>query len=236
MYAQLSEYHGVVEVGLPDGRILRSRDLPIDEGVTEDDYDFEAPHHGLALSRDEKTLCLAGRASDYVALVSTNTLEPEAIIEVDDAPGWAAVTPDGRHCFVANTRADTISVISFAEQREVTRIKAGDGPKLIEAARLPAEVVCTSPEVPGCAPRIRLRQRCGRGDRLRVRLAGDVAGVRRVVFRVGRRTKARDRAAPFGWTVGRGALARWRGRKLTALIELAGAPDVTRSARLRDCT
>ena len=65
------------------------------------------------MTPDERTLCAAGRASDYVALLSTRRLRPRAIIEVDDAPGWAAISPRGSRCFVANTRADTLSVISF---------------------------------------------------------------------------------------------------------------------------
>jgi DNA-binding beta-propeller fold protein YncE len=141
MYAQLSEFHGVVEFGLGEGRVLRRLELPVDDGVTEDDYDFEAPHHGLALSHDEETLCVAGRASDYVGLISTDTMTPAAIVEVDDAPGWAAIGPGGRHCFVANTRADTLSVISLGRRREVARVEMGDGPKLIQAARLPRGVL-----------------------------------------------------------------------------------------------
>ena len=141
MYAQLSEFHGVVKYDLEDGRMVRRRKLPIDEGVTEDDYDFEAPHHGLAMTPDERTLCAAGRASDYVALLSTRRLRPLAIIEVDDAPGWAAISPRGGRCFVANTRADTLSVISVRRRREIRRLKVGDGPKQIEAARLPRSVV-----------------------------------------------------------------------------------------------
>jgi YVTN family beta-propeller protein len=160
MYAQLSEFHGVVEYGLRQGRVLRSLDLPVDPGVTEEDYDFEAPHHGLALTPDESTLCLAGRASDYVALVATSTLAPLAIIDVDDAPGWAAIAPDGRHCFVANTRADTLSVVSLAERREVARIPLGDGPKQIEPARLPDDVACGAR---GCEPELRLVASCRRG-------------------------------------------------------------------------
>ncbi|MDQ3740918.1 MAG: YncE family protein, partial [Actinomycetota bacterium] len=141
MYAQLSEYHGVVEFDLERGEIVRRLDLPVDDGVTEDDYDFEAPHHGLAITPDERTLCAAGRASDYVALVDAASLSLLATIDVDDAPGWAATGPDGRHCFVPNTRADTLSVISYAERREVARVRMGDGPKQIEAARLPEDVV-----------------------------------------------------------------------------------------------
>jgi DNA-binding beta-propeller fold protein YncE len=141
MYAQLSEFHGLIEYDLRAGRVVRTRELPVDAGVTEDDYDFEAPHHGLAMTPDERMLCAAGRASDYVALIATGRLRPAAIIEVGDAPGWAAVGPGGRNCFVANTRADTLSVISFAKRREVRRIAVGDGPKQIEPARLPRSVL-----------------------------------------------------------------------------------------------
>ena len=136
MYAQLSELHGVVEFDLAEGRLVRTRELPVDDGVTEDDYDFEAPHHGLAMTPDERTLCAAGRASDYVALLSTRRLRPRAIIEVDDAPGWVAISPNGKRCFAANTRADTLSVISIRKRREIRRLQLGDGPKQIEAAYL----------------------------------------------------------------------------------------------------
>jgi hypothetical protein len=236
MYAQLSEFHGVIEYGLRERRVLRSRELPVDPGVTEDDYDFEAPHHGLAMTPDERTLCLAGRASDYVALVSTATLAPTAIIEVDDAPGWAAIGPGGRHCFAANTRADTLSVISLAERREIRRVRMGDGPKQIEAARLPESVVCTAPEVPGCSPRLRLRRHCTGGGRLRVQLFGETRRVRSVSFRIGA-VAARDSAAPFVHTFKRRTLASRRGRRVRAVAELTGGlpARVKRSATFRGC-
>jgi len=141
----------VIKFDLAAGRIMRERKLPIDDGVTEDDYDFEAPHHGLAMTPDERTLCAAGRASDYVALLSTRRLRPRAIIEVDDAPGWATISPSGKRCFVPNTRADTLSVISIRREKEIRRLKVGDGPKQIEAARLPRGVICTVPQILGCA-------------------------------------------------------------------------------------
>ncbi|HEX2233366.1 MAG TPA: hypothetical protein VHG69_08380 [Thermoleophilaceae bacterium] len=236
MYTQLSEYHGVVEFGLREGRILRSRELPIDDGVTEEDYDFEAPHHGLAMSRDEGTLCLAGRASDYVALVSTRTMAPTAIIEVDDGPGWAALGPGGRRCFVANTRADTLSAISLARRREIARIRLGDGPKQIEGAWLRASVVCAGRRVAGCTPRLRLRRRC-RGGALRVRLGGETEAVRRVGFRIGRRLIGRDRKPPFARTIGPRALARFEGRRLRAVASVSRGPGLrlVRTATLRRC-
>lgn len=140
MYAQLSELHGLIEYDLVEGRELRRLELPIDEGVTEDDYSFEAPHHGLAMTPDGSRLCAAGRASDYVAIVETAALEPIAITEVGDAPSWAVTGPDGRTCFVANTRDDTLSVIAYADGRELARIEVGDGPKHLEVGAIPADV------------------------------------------------------------------------------------------------
>jgi hypothetical protein len=230
MYAQLSEFHGVIEYGLAERRVLRTRELPVDPGVTEEDYDFEAPHHGLAMTPDERTLCAAGRASDYVALIATDTLAPTAIVEVDDAPGWAAITPDGRHCFAANTRADTLSVISLAERREVTRLKGGDGPKQIEAASIPDPVACGAG---GCVADLRLETRCRRGA-LRAELLGETRAVRRVTFRLGA-VAAPDARAPFARTFGRRTTARRRGRTVRAIAEVAGGARVKRSAVAPGC-
>jgi DNA-binding beta-propeller fold protein YncE len=141
MFAQLSELHGLVEFDLRDGRELRRLELPVDEGVTEDDYSFEAPHHGLAMTADESTLCAAGRASDYVALVATESLEPTAVVEVGDMPSWAVSGPGDRNCFVANTGDDSVSVVSYAQRREVARVAVGAGPKHLELGEVPLGVL-----------------------------------------------------------------------------------------------
>jgi DNA-binding beta-propeller fold protein YncE len=206
LFAQLSELHGIVEFDLARGEEVRRVDLPVDPGVTEDDYDFEAPHHGLAITPDEKTLCAAGRASDYVALVSAETLAVDAIVDVDDAPGWAATGPDGRHCFVPNTRADTLSVISYAERREVARVKMGDGPKQVEAARIPEAAAAPRPP--------RLVRACRRPGRLRMRVLGEA---RSVTFRAGRRA-LRDSSPPLARTLSRRALLRTRAKRLRAVV------------------
>ena len=141
IYAQLSELHGLVEYDLVAGRELRRVELPVDDGVTEDDYSFEAPHHGLAMTADETTLCAAGRASDYAALVSTATLEPTAVVEVGDRPSWALSGPGDEHCFLANTGDGTLSVVSYAQRREVARVKVGQGPKHLELGDVPLAVL-----------------------------------------------------------------------------------------------
>lgn len=129
LYGQLSDYHGVIEYSLAQKAITRWLDLPVAPGVTAADWDFEAPHHGLDMTRDGKLLCIAGRASDYIALVSTESMQPLAYVPAGDAPGWAAISPDQKYCVVPNTRGDDVSIVSLAEQKEVARLRAGRGPK-----------------------------------------------------------------------------------------------------------
>ncbi len=141
LYAQLSNEHAVVAYDLAARRVVRRLELPVKPGVTGTDWDFEAPHHGLALTDDGATLCLAGRASDYAALVRAPDLTLIASIPVGDAPGWAETGEDGRVCLVANTRSDDLSIISIADRTEIVRLPIGNGPKHITIARMPASVI-----------------------------------------------------------------------------------------------
>jgi len=141
LYAQLSNQHGVVAYDLAGLKELRRLDLPVKPGVTAADWDFEAPHHGLAITDDGRTLCLAGRASDYAALVATQDLTLIGTVPVGDAPGWAEVADRGRICLIANTRSDDLSIISIPNRSEVVRLPIGNGPKHITVAHVPASVI-----------------------------------------------------------------------------------------------
>jgi DNA-binding beta-propeller fold protein YncE len=141
IYAQLSNQHSVVTYDLAARRVVRRLDLAVKAGVTSADWDFEAPHHGLALTDDGQTLCLAARASDYAALVSAPDLTLIATILVGDAPGWAETAESGRVCLVANTRSDDLTIISIPRRAEIARLPMGNGPKHITVVRLPASVV-----------------------------------------------------------------------------------------------
>ncbi|HEV7692000.1 MAG TPA: hypothetical protein VGO52_14285 [Hyphomonadaceae bacterium] len=143
-YAQLSDTHGVVAFDLPSGKEVKRLELPKKDGVTEADWDFSAPHHGLALSHDGAMLCLAGRASDYAALVKAPELELVATIPLADGPGWAAFAEDDRTCIIANTRADSISLISVAEKKEIARIDGGNGPKHITVTQIPDGIIASA--------------------------------------------------------------------------------------------
>jgi DNA-binding beta-propeller fold protein YncE len=146
LYAQTSNSHSVIAFSYPDGKELRRIELPVKDGVTDADYDFEAPHHGLAMSSDGSTLCLAGRASDYAALVKAPELELIATIPVGDAPGWSEFAADDSVCLLANSRDDTVSFVSVLERKEILRLPAGKGPKHITVAKIPAAVIVKAAE------------------------------------------------------------------------------------------
>lgn len=140
LYAQLSNTHLVLARELETGA-ERRLELPVADGVTADDWDFEAPHHGLALSLDEQTLCIAGRASDYAGIVDAANLSLVETVPVGNAPSWAVFLEDGRRCVLANTRSDDVSIVDTDERRETARIAVGRGPKHVTAGRVSETVL-----------------------------------------------------------------------------------------------
>ncbi len=137
LYAQLSNRHALVRHRLPSGERTRTLELPRAEGITESDWDFEAPHHGLALAHDTGLLCVAARASDYAAIVAAETLELIATVATGDGPSWAELSVDGRLCLLPNTRSDDVSVVDLRLRREIARLPVGRGPKHISVGLIP---------------------------------------------------------------------------------------------------
>lgn len=137
LFAQLSNQHDVIEYDVGAKRITRTLRLPVAPGVTVEDWDFEAPHHGLEMTPDGSTLCIAGRASDYAAIVSTRPLALVATVPLPDAPSWAAIDRTGRFCVLANTRAASASVVSLDTRREIARFATGSGAKHVHIGRVP---------------------------------------------------------------------------------------------------
>jgi DNA-binding beta-propeller fold protein YncE len=144
IYAQQSFLHGFVEYDLAQQRIVRTVNLPLSEEAKKlkrEDYPFDSAHHGLAMSSDGTKLCDAGTVSDYVAIISRDTMSVDRIIPVGDQPYWAATSLDGRYCFVSNSLSDSVSVISYDEAREVTRFPVGHYPQRLRVAAVPEDVL-----------------------------------------------------------------------------------------------
>jgi DNA-binding beta-propeller fold protein YncE len=147
-YVQFSYFNGFKVIDTSTGQIVRTVALPVEGpavGEPPSRYPNEAAHHGISLSGDGTTICDAATVSDYVALVSRQSLQTQAIIPVGDQPADAATSSDGTLCFVTNrgtgAGGNTVSVISFARRREIARIRTGDGPQEIAVGSIPDQVL-----------------------------------------------------------------------------------------------
>jgi YVTN family beta-propeller protein len=140
LYVQFSDGDGFSEVNPVTGAILRTKRLPVVGKQSTDPT--EAPHHGIALSADGKTICDAAKLYDYIALVDRASFETLATIAVAGGqPIEAETSSDGRYCFVANRKGNSVSVISYESRREVRRIPVGIGPQEMADASVPDAIL-----------------------------------------------------------------------------------------------
>ncbi|GAA3958212.1 serine/threonine protein kinase [Allohahella marinimesophila] len=137
-YFQLSFLHGFVEYDMVEDRITRLAELPnLIPDVPRRDYVNDSAHHGIALSGDDSTLCVAGTMSDYVAIVSRETFEHKLLTDLGEKPYWVTTDASGEHCYISWSGTDQMSVISYATGEEVARVDVGDHPQRIREGYVP---------------------------------------------------------------------------------------------------
>jgi hypothetical protein len=144
VYFQLSFLHGFVEYDLKLDRPRRLALLPLSaraKTLTRQDYLLDSAHHGLTINRSGTKFCVAGTMSNYAAIVTRRTLEPQRIIPVGRVPYWSTTSRDGRYCFVSVAGDDRVSVISWRTAREVARIRVGDHPQRMRAGTVRAALL-----------------------------------------------------------------------------------------------
>ena len=136
LYFQVSFFHGIVEYDLyppegpPDGRVLRLAQLPTTDETppNREDYVLDSAHHGLSMNPEGTKLCAAGTMDGYAAIVNRSTFT-HRLAAFGHRAYWTTNSGDGAYCFVSFSEDDAVSVISYAEEREVARIKVGDHPQ-----------------------------------------------------------------------------------------------------------
>lgn len=146
MYIQLSFLNGFIEFNPATGKTLRTVHLPISgpgRGLPPSEYPNDAAHHGIAISHGGRYICDAATISNYAALVRRPSLKMVAKIPVGDEPAEAETSLDGRYCFITSRgpKANTVSVVSYAKQREVKRIHVGRHPQEEGEWRIPTGVL-----------------------------------------------------------------------------------------------
>ncbi|PTX55073.1 YVTN family beta-propeller protein [Melghirimyces profundicolus] len=130
-YLQLSFFHGFVEFDLENEKPLRLAHLPVSEearNTPREQYLLDSAHHGLAMNPEGTKLCVAGTMSDYAAIVDRETFEYKLFPKVDK-PYWATNSADGQYCFVSASGDDSVVVLDYDTEQEVTRISVGDHPQ-----------------------------------------------------------------------------------------------------------
>jgi DNA-binding beta-propeller fold protein YncE len=133
VYFQVSFFHGFVEYDFKLDRVTRVVDLPLSEeakSLSKEEYLLDSAHHGIAMNRRGKKLCVAGTMSDYAAIVSRRTARYK-LIKAGTKPYWSTTSANGRLCYVSWSGTDTISVISYRKAKEVKRIPVGDHPQRV---------------------------------------------------------------------------------------------------------
>ncbi len=137
LYAQLSKLHGFVVVDLKRDRVTQTVQLPT-LGKPLPVATLEKSHyvmnHGLGITPDGKRLVANASLLGFVAIYSLPDLELLGTIPVGREPNWVVFSKDGRFAYVSNRRDNTVSVISVAERKEVTRIGAGEFPQRMAVA------------------------------------------------------------------------------------------------------
>ena len=88
------------------------------------------PSHGMAVTKDGKTLVVDSRLNGALYTYSLPDLK---LIGTADLTGkgaaWVTLTPDGNTAYVANAVTNDVSVVDIRTMKEVTRIKVGFVPK-----------------------------------------------------------------------------------------------------------
>ncbi len=129
-YVQTSWLHGFHVVDLESGRTKKTIALPpLPPELPEPKVWPNTVDHGLVLTPDAKRMICVATTGDYVALYSVPELDLIGTVKVGTQPNWVITDQAGEFAYVSSRIANTISVISIAEAREVKRIAVGDYPQ-----------------------------------------------------------------------------------------------------------
>lgn len=139
-YFQLSFLHGLIEFDMEEDKVTRLVELPNlipDEPLTS--YVNDSAHHGLAISKDDTKLCVAGTMSDYAAIVDRETFEYKVLKDLGKKPYWAVTDRSGKNCVISWSATDQVSVISYETGKEIKRIDVGNHPQRVREGMLKSD-------------------------------------------------------------------------------------------------
>ncbi len=154
LYTQLSYLNGVVKYDLDASQEIRRSEQPLSSFAlmtyaNYDEYPHHSAHHGLAISGDGTKLCDCGTIDNQVAIVSTDNMQVEKMIDVGMVPYWATTGPGGQYCFVSLSGGDAVSVIDYNAGKELKVVPVGKFPQRSRLGKVPEQVLKTLSPAPG---------------------------------------------------------------------------------------
>jgi YVTN family beta-propeller protein len=142
-YLQISLFHGFFEYDIQNDKITRILDLPIPDknnSLSYGDHLLNSGHHGIALSGDDKTICVAGTMDGYIAIVNRETFEYQIIPLSDDPkkakPYWATSSKDGKRAYVSISGMDKVLVVDYASGKVIAEVPVGNHPQRVRNGQL----------------------------------------------------------------------------------------------------
>lgn len=142
-YLQISLFHGFFEYDIEQDKITRKLELPIPEGnkdLAPGDHLLNSGHHGIALSGDDQTICVAGTMDGYIAMVDRETFDYTTIKLSDDPkkakPYWATSSKDGTKAYVSISGLDKVCVVDYATRTLVAEVPVGHHPQRVRNGQL----------------------------------------------------------------------------------------------------
>ncbi|TWH04957.1 hypothetical protein L615_000100001120 [Nocardioides sp. J9] len=110
-------------------------------------YVNDSAHHGIAISGDGRTLCVAGTMDDYAALVDAETGEATYFDEETTGHGygkpyWSTEGLDDT-CWVSLSDDDAVAVLSTRTGEELAYLEVGNHPQRVRHGYVPESVVAT---------------------------------------------------------------------------------------------
>jgi sugar lactone lactonase YvrE len=110
-------------------------------------YVNDSAHHGIAISGDGETLCVAGTMDDYAALVDVATGETTYFDEETTGHGygkpyWSTEGLD-ETCWVSLSDDDAVAVLSTRTGEELAHLPVGNHPQRVRHGYVPEAVVAT---------------------------------------------------------------------------------------------